>query len=753
MGVATCLREEEVSMARRAAEVTWCKASDEKIPDALVEGEVLVLDLERRGMLEQVGERVRIRRKGGYCGFDVLLFLLLFFASSSTVGIRKFWARAQPFQRRLAAVAGRESLASPSAVSRALDKVEIDMLRPTSEWLLWEGAGIEALLRHPMVQTYDARGAGWHVFDFDPTVTTLRHRALPEGDDLPAACRRSAELASPGFSGRKRGDVQIRRGTLQHAGSGAWLQVMLGPGNSSAHAELKAALGVVVRTCERLGHPLQQALARFDGAFGWVPFLDDCRTAGVQAVSRLTRPQLFEQPEVRRALAEGTWHFVPDSRSGPQRSALELGEVMLTPDPDSRREDGTPYGPLRVRVVASRYPRSGEAEHGVVLDGWQYELFLADVPAEAFPAAEVVELYFGRAGQENRFAQEDREVGLDRIFSYHLPGQEFAVTIGLWVWNLRLVRGFELEPPPGSVPRQEPYLARVDDRVLPTAAAAPAGHGQHDAPSPDAPGPAPVAPPSEPPVGRPQAPAPADREEVVAELERIDWSGALYKRPGWSWDEKTGHLRCPKGEHLVLTTVRRAEHAPGRTGIVFCRSAGGCEPCDVRTGCLRSMHHRVSKHAEVSLPTEMAARLRELLAAFRLAEQQSQPRQAPGPAGRGTTRRRPPLAVTPPSALAQTTSGQRAVLSSLFLPATARCLLPEATMRLSISVTVDAPAPPPPWPRLVARSVADRQHRRKTWQENFERHALRPDVRVHVVISGGHGLWSLLGTGKERAVG
>jgi hypothetical protein len=58
-----------------------------------------------------------------------------------------------------------------------------------------------------------------------------------------------------------------------------------------------------------------------------------------------------------------------------------------------------------------------------VLDGWQYELFMVDLPADALPAPGAVSLFFGRAGQENRFVQEDREVGLDRIFSYHLPGQ------------------------------------------------------------------------------------------------------------------------------------------------------------------------------------------------------------------------------------------------------------------------------------------------------------------------------------------
>ena len=450
-------------MDRRRAEVTWKDADPERIPDDVAEGAALVVDLERRGVLEAIGARVRIRREGGYCGFDILLFLLLYFAVRQSIGLRKFWDLVHGCGDKLAALGRRRQLPSPASVSRALDSVEPELLRPAGEWLLSEGAGIDPVLHHPSVQTYDARGEGWHVFDFDPTVTTLRHRALPEGDDLPAARRRSKQ-ASAGYSGRKRGDVQFRRGTLQHAGSGAWMQAMLHPGNGKSHVELAAALGVVVRTCERLVHPTARALLRMDGEFGWVPFVDACRSRGVPCLTRLTRPEMFEQAEVLLALREGTWHFVPDSRSGPRRSALDLGVVTVPPGVDTRRPDGTAYEPIAVRVVCSRYPRTEKAEHGRVIDGWQYELFVVDAPADAFPAPSAVALYFGRAGLENRFAQEDREAAMDRIFSYHLPGQEFAIDVGLWVWNLRLARGFELSPPPAQRPVQEAYVPEVDDR-------------------------------------------------------------------------------------------------------------------------------------------------------------------------------------------------------------------------------------------------------------------------------------------------
>jgi hypothetical protein len=799
-------------MSRRHAEVTWKEADRERIPDDVAEGAALVLDLERRGVLEGLGERVRIRREGGYCGFDVLLFLLLYFAVRQSIGLRKFWDLVRGCRHKLAALGRRRQLPSPASVSRALDSVEPELLRPVSEWLLSAGAGIDPVLRHPSVQTYDARGEGWHVFDFDPTVTTLRHRALPEGDDLPAA-RRRAKQASAGYAGRKRGDVQFRRGTLQHAGSGAWMQAMLHPGNGKSHVELAAALAVVVGTCERLGHPIARTLIRMDGEFGWVPFVDACRTRGVPCITRLTRPEMFEQAEVLRVLREGTWHFVPDSRSGPRRSALDLGVVTVPPGVDTRRPDGTAYAPIAVRVVCSRYPRTEKAEHGRVIDGWQYELFVVDAPADAFPAPSAVALYFGRAGLENRFAQEDREATLDRIFSYHLPGQEFAIDVGLWVWNLRLARGFELSPPPVQLPVQEAYVAEVDDRQLITSPQEPPAvanaqqpgldpQGRVQAPSscctpsavspdsgigdaaqpgpvldavltpqtPDTPGaargPSPIAArlqhergdlptmadipsvplPSTDPTSVPRAPGSTEISTAILEqLRLIDWKLALRKHPSWSWDGHTGHLRCPDGGELVLMTIRKEEYTRGRTCIVFWRpETQGCA-CDeeVRSGCFHSDRPRATKRVELSVPTPIADRLRELLRARRT-DQRAAVRSAPAapaPAAKpGAPRCRSPFPIAP----MPPTTARFAVLTSLFLPAAARRLLRDAATGLTVEVSVVGQASPLPPPTLLAVSAADQQHRRKTWQQHFDRYALAHEAQVSVVLAGGHTLRQML---------
>jgi hypothetical protein len=761
---------EVVRMTWRNAEVTRKKANPGRIPDAQAEGVALVLDLARRNQLEELGRRVRIRRAGGYCGFDVLLFLLLFFAEGASTGICKFWERVRPWKRQLASLARRDLLASRSAVSRSLDDVELDLLRPAAEWLLSEGAGIDLVLRHPSVQTYDARGEGWHVFHFDPTVTTLRQRALPEGADLPVARRKAKELASPGYCGRKRGDWQISRGTLQHAGSGAWLQAMLGSGNGDNHAALGAALEVIERTCKRLGHPLNRSLLLTDGAFGWVPYLSESRARGIQMLTRLTRPKLFEQPEVLRVLREGTWHHVPDSRSGPRRSALDLGMVTIPAAEESHQSNGAPYDPIEMRVVVSRYPREREANHGVVLDGWQYELFVVDVPIDALSAAEAVGLYFSRAGQENRFAQEDREIGLDRIFSYHLPGQEFAVVIGLWLWNLRLVRGFELQPPPAVRPQQEVYLPEVDIRRACIEPSAPAAETQTDYDSsqdthddganstnsrqidaidgltaPENAG-----------YGEPSLSAANSSsncpKEMWSLLNEVDWNEVLSKRAMWSWDEKTGHLRCPSGELLILTSINATKRKSGRTGVVFCMPTAGCTPCTRISACLRSSDPRPTKHTEVSIPNALANRLRTMLAEHRRTKGSFVPR---------TIRPRKPTAVPLPGLFQITPieltkvipAMQWRVATSLFLPAAARQLWRKEATRLIASVTIVEPAPPQPTSELIAASVAERQHRRKTWKQNLERHALSPDTRVLLDLTCSDILRNLFGLADELAAG
>lgn len=304
--------------------------------------------------------------------------------------------------------------------------------------------------------------------------------------------------------------------------------------------------------CGDLSAPGAPALAlfRMDGAYGALPYYTDCRERGVPFLTRLNLLNLFDQPEVRQRLRSSDWVQVPSSLSGPRRGALEVGLVTVPPGKETKRKDGSAYAPVTVRVVVSRYPRQEKAEHGVVIEGWQYELFAIDAPVEAFSAADVVATYFGRAGQENRFAQEDREAGLDHLFSAHRPGQEFASLMGLRVWNLRVVHGFELAPPPDQQPLAALPLDASDQRE----ATVPYGEGEVLVEA--------LASPTETPTVQPSGVPPKD--EVIETLNELTWESLLAHRPGWAFHPLTAELVCPEGRPLFLTTVDLREKWRGR---------------------------------------------------------------------------------------------------------------------------------------------------------------------------------------------
>ncbi len=171
----------------------------------------MVLDVERRGQLGPLTERARVRRGVGHAGFDVVLFFVFFFAGGVSEGVRTYWEDDALLRWAARRYGGRKRLASPASLSRALSAVEFEDTRTLGPWLLREVAGIEAVMQHPAAMTWDAVGLPWHVFDFDPTVHTLRQRALPAGDDLPRAIRRRVELAPGGAVFRGARQCCVRR--------------------------------------------------------------------------------------------------------------------------------------------------------------------------------------------------------------------------------------------------------------------------------------------------------------------------------------------------------------------------------------------------------------------------------------------------------------------------------------------------------------------------------------------------------------
>lgn len=721
-----------------------------RLPDWAGEGVALVMYLYERGWLKQIQERLRIHRSGGYVGIDVVLHLLFYFTCGAGKGLKKFDGQIAGVREQLAALGGRASLPTQSSMSRVLGDVTPEAVRAVGRWLLRDVAEVGELLRHSSMKTLDALGQPWHVFDYDPTKKALRQRALPESGDLPTAQRRADGFAAPGYSGRKRGEVQISRSVLQHAGSALWLDTLLASGNGDPRTQLASALEAVVAVCGEVDHPLNRAVVRLDGEFGNVPSLTALREHAVCGITRLNRPALLDLPEVRRRMADHPWHFVPDSLSGPRRSAMDLGMVTVRPGQKTQRDDGTAYEPIDVRVVVSRYPRKKKAEHGRVIDGWQYELFVGlDLDPEGWPASDIVASYYGRGGQENRFAQEDRELGLDHIFSYTLAGQELACIIGLLVWNLRIIHGFRLNLPPEKRSPALPRVAEVDPRPVPVGFVEEVEVAEVIEDLKPSEG----AEPTEPTEPTETADEP-DLEDPPATipklLSKLDLTKLLKRIPDWQFEADQGVFRCPNQKVVQLTSVSKATHSKSHR-LLFEAPIRICRECPQRDKCLPSRNPNQTKKLSLNVPKAAGDAIATRLRMVQLIRRKAHLAQ-PLASGRPRRAQAGPALVLHPTE-GEISTGEWQFQGAQFLPAAARHAFRAACLDIVLRVTVTTRPVDRPHPYQVT-TPAQRQHRRKTWAERNACYALSENAKVRVIIEGGTRLAKVLhlGTGPERVL-
>lgn len=728
-------------------------AATDRIPDWASTGVVIIEWLQARGLWQEATARLKIQREGGYAGIDALLFLVFYFSSGLRVGVKEFSEETRRHHTQLAAVGDRNRLPTQASMSRVLAAVEAEQAQTFGSWLLQTAPDVGPVLNHPSVLTRDAVGEGWHVFDWDPTVTTLRHRALPVLEGTPDGRRRSESLAAPGYPGRKRGDVQFSRATLQHAGSGLWLGIEMAPGNGKLRDAFQSAIQQVVAICHQNELPQDRAILRADGAAGTVPFITACADAGMHYLTRLAHYQLLQDEAVVRHLNEAAWFEVPSSGSGPSRQAADLGRVVLEPAATSVRADGTPFDPIESRVVVSRFPTSNDGRGaGVVLDGWQYELYGTDLSPDAWPEAEVVAGYYGRTGQENRFLQEDRELGLDRIFSYHLPGQQLATLVGLFIWNFSICRGMELAHPPEQLPEQPvrdgsplaevPRLPQIDepsDLGIDDVNAEPCAHVEPSSAQPTEDEPSSSAPTKSTSSGL-DSPA-ATRNQVIETLDLVDWKPMLHRHDDWLWQPHEGGLCCPAKAALPLL---RIEHTKG-TGIRarFRAEWGTCDGCELRQRCIRSDDPNYRKDVRLPLPSPFAESLRAMW--LSVVPNPARKRRRPTASSRAKPRaiwRIKPLLWQPPNP--PSVAPELAVTPPVLLPAELRKITRATTRPIEVHVNLDIP-PDQPKPSLVlASSAAERQKRRLSWEARLRWNQLPDDARVEIRLLGAGALRSML---------
>src|SRR6266699_3523268 len=201
--------------------------------------------------------------------------------------LETFYERLQPFAKAFMALFGRDRLPARSTLSRflaALDQAPVEALRALF---------FEDLVARPLEKKeqagglWDRRGTRYVVFDIDGTRQAARQRALPCTSDLPAAARRLQEVCTPGYTGRKRGEVVRTRTAILQAHTHQWLGTFsgsLGAGNGEDLGELRQAVKAISTYVKAQSVPLSQALMRLDGQYGNGAIVADL--AGLASIMR-----------------------------------------------------------------------------------------------------------------------------------------------------------------------------------------------------------------------------------------------------------------------------------------------------------------------------------------------------------------------------------------------------------------------------------------------------------------------------------
>lgn len=713
--------------------VTRSVAQREELPDRFGRGVATLLRLQSAGVLEGVAERVRYARQGGYSGFHLFVLAVLHLCAGPKGGMQAFCRSLGTWSELLAAVVGQQCLPAASSSSRLLE-VPAEVSRRASTWLLTEALDLSGLFRSEAMAMRDTYGRALHVFDFDPTVEALHRRSVAQPLDAPPVARRTEGFATPGYTGRKRGELRIRRSAMQHAGSGAWVYSVMDDGKGDLRETFGAALDVAARLA-RGADAGMGVLIRMDAEFSGVPYLHACAERSLHFVTRLPRHTLLERPSIQKALRAAQW-FPVENCGGPQKYAAELGWCLLEPADETVQADGTPYPAQRVRIVVTRMARDGAAGRGVKVGDEQVEMFATNLDEGAMPAPAVCECYQRRSALENRFAQEDREFGLGRIFCYDIPGQELMTAIGLMLWNLQITEALAAQPIPAEANVPQTPLCLVPTLLVPLFSTPEEGVPLSGDPevSPDG---APEVTSVVEAVG-PAEPALSLTERTEALevcCDRADWSSLAT---GWTRLRGELALQCPMGKRLSLSYVDiratpRGAHRSSEQRLVYRSRARTCVECPFWSSCHRRPDDTPQKAVNRTIPPDVARLAAEQLHALR----ESTPRPPLTPPT--TTPRRPSARWRPqPWCIERqhVAVGPYAVQHPRFLPREARRAYLAGVDRARFKVELRQ-ADSLPSVRLhpfVQPPGTSAMPARQTWTQRQQRYALRAGVEVSIEI-------------------
>ena len=182
------------------------------------------------GLLTTIQTHVQFAR-ARFGTYDTIDFVVVLFgyALSGERTLSAFYERLSPFADVFMALFGRHRLPDRSTLSRflsALDQATVEALRTQFQE--------DLVARTPFASVgglWDRCAEPYVVVDVDGTRQAARQRALPHLPSLPAPHRRFAQVAAPGYKGRKRGEVVRTRTTILQAHTHQFMGTCGGPGN------------------------------------------------------------------------------------------------------------------------------------------------------------------------------------------------------------------------------------------------------------------------------------------------------------------------------------------------------------------------------------------------------------------------------------------------------------------------------------------------------------------------------------------
>jgi hypothetical protein len=526
--------------------------------------------LTHQDLLKTIQEQVRFARArfGHYDLIDFVVVLIGYVVSGEPT-LLAFYERLAPWASPFMALFGRDRLPHRSTLSRflaALDQPTVEALRTLFHK--------DLLARTPFPSPgglVDRMGRQWVVIDVDGTRQAARQRALLQTDALPAPHRRFDQVCAPGYTGRKRGEVVRTRTVILQAHTHQFLGTFGASGNGDYRGDLQRAVGVIRSYATQHGLASTSILVRLDGLYGDAAPLLDVLSAPLSVVARSRAYHLLDLEVVQQRLAHAPDQVSMHAESGMTRALYDCISVPLTPT-----------GP-KVRLVVAAHPAADAAPAvGVERGGTVYELFVSTLPAPAFTASDVLDLYLHRGSFETVLADEDKEQEMDRWYSHTPCGQEFAQIVAQWVWNLRLELGQQLSP---SELRATEF--------------APAREAE---------------PPS---TGEPEPPATPPPAVIYGPPQ---WARVSFTHgfPGSAFTpQPDGSLRCPANHPLYLQE-RRPER-DGSLRLLYAARIGHCRACRLRAQCQESSTtlkpRRVSAvlkplssaHADSSPPSDLTS--------------------------------------------------------------------------------------------------------------------------------------------------